>query len=372
MPGHDLIVIGASAGGVEALIQLVRGLPSDLPAAICVVLHVPAHGSSVLPTILSRAKTLPACHAEDGQELKHGHIYVAPPDHHLLVRGHRLRLSRGATENGARPAVDPLFRSAARSRGACVIGVVLSGSLDDGTAGLMVIKAHKGLAVVQDPNDALYPGMPQSAVEHVEVDCVAPVAQIAALLTEMARSTAPADECKAGRTHATEQHDDPKGWSSMDDELEQESDVAEGDMKLHPSDVRPGKPSGFTCPECHGALWEMHEGDLIRFRCQVGHAYSGTTLLAEQSEALEIAMWTAYRALRESYQLARRLEKRSAEKGHDLAAMKFGEQADNAERRANVIRDVLAKGLTIVTDDMEAVEPVAHAERRSRAQKNDK
>src|SRR5262245_27288904 len=181
MPGHDIIVVGASAGGVEALTQLVRALPADLPASVFVVLHVPAQSPSVLPTILSRVSPLPAVHPEDGEAIQPGRIYVAPPDRHLLVKRGHVRLARGPRENSNRPAVDPLFRTAGRAYGRRVVGVVLSGVLDDGTAGLAAVKMRGGVAVVQGPDEALYPGMPRNAAENVAVDYCLPVGQIAAL-----------------------------------------------------------------------------------------------------------------------------------------------------------------------------------------------
>jgi len=176
MLGHDIIVVGASAGGVDALTQLVRGLPADLPAAVFVVVHVPAHGPSVLPRILSRSGPLPATHPQDGQAIRTGRIYVAPPDYHLLVKNGYVRLTRGPRENKHRPSVDSLFRTAARTYGPRVVGVVLSGVLDDGTAGLAAIKLAGGIAAVQHPDDALYPGMPQSALNNVAVDHALPAA----------------------------------------------------------------------------------------------------------------------------------------------------------------------------------------------------
>src|SRR5690348_993054 len=167
MPGHDIVVIGASAGGGEALAQLVRDLPVDLPGALFIVLHVRTAGTRVLPAILQRAGTIPSAHAWCGEEIRHGRIYVAPPDFHMLVKPGYVRLVHGPTENSCRPAVDPLFRTAARSYGRRVIGVVLSGVLDDGTAGLISIKSRGGVAVVQDPEDALFNGMPISACENV-------------------------------------------------------------------------------------------------------------------------------------------------------------------------------------------------------------
>ncbi|HEX4590950.1 MAG TPA: chemotaxis protein CheB, partial [Gemmataceae bacterium] len=282
MSGRDIIVVGASAGGVEALGQLVRGLPADLPAAVFVVLHMPPHGTSVLPSILRRQGPLPAEHAKDGDPIRPGRVYVAPPDHHMLIRDGSIRLARGPTENSHRPAIDPLFRTAARRYGRRVIGVVLSGVLDDGTAGLLAIKNRGGLAIVQDPADALYPGMSESALANVAVDHAPPVKDIGPLLARLAAEPLPAIPEPA-----------------VPAEMEMESDMAELELGALQSLNRPGKPSGFGCPDCNGGLFEVHEGDLVRYRCRVGHAWSPESLLARQSDALEAALWSALRALEE-------------------------------------------------------------------------
>jgi two-component system chemotaxis response regulator CheB len=192
MPDHDIVVVGASAGGVEALAELAASLPAslpaNLPAAVFVVLHVPATGTSALPDILSRHGPLPASHVKDGELVERGRIYVAPPDQHVLLRGGHVHLTRGPRENGHRPAVDSLFRSAAREYATRVIGVVLSGALDDGTAGLLAIKSRGGVAVVQEAGDALYPGMPCHALEHVRVDHVVAVASMGKLLAQSPRA----------------------------------------------------------------------------------------------------------------------------------------------------------------------------------------
>jgi two-component system, chemotaxis family, protein-glutamate methylesterase/glutaminase len=193
MPGHDIIVIGASAGGVRPLRELARGLPSDLPAAVFIVLHIPSAGPSLLPSILNNSGPLLASHAISGEAIERGRIYVAPPDHHLLIERELLRVVRGPKENLARPAADPLFRSAAYSYRTRVVGVVLSGALDDGTAGLAVIKRLGGLTVAQDPEEALFPGMPRSASEKVALDHCLPVAGIARLLGRL--QTVPAKDC---------------------------------------------------------------------------------------------------------------------------------------------------------------------------------
>ncbi|HEY7062836.1 MAG TPA: chemotaxis protein CheB [Chloroflexota bacterium] len=355
MPGHDLIVVGASAGGVEALMELVSGLPSDLPAAVCVVLHVPASGTSMLPQILNRAGTLSASHARDGELLRHGRVYVAPPDSHLVTEPARLRLVAGPRENGHRPSVDVLFRTAAAAYGPRAIGVVLSGTLDDGTAGLLAIKRRGGVAVVQQPADARYPGMPQSALEHVVVDYALPVADMGPVLARLAAQPV---QQRIGRPSP---------------DLEEEIRAAELDMARLNSDDFPGEPSVYACPECHGALWEMHDGDLLRFRCRVGHAYTAESLLAGQASSVEAALWAALRALEEKASLSGRLAERAAERGYGLAAEGFEEQEQDARQRAAVIRNALlgngetlpaagtAEAAADVPDDFDGLAPESNA-----------
>jgi two-component system chemotaxis response regulator CheB len=344
MRKRDIIVIGASAGGVEALVELVRGLPADLPAAAFVVLHLPAHATSVLPSILNRAGALPAVHPRDGQAIQPGRIYVAPPDHHLLIKDRHLRVTRGPRENRHRPAADVLFRTAARSCGRRVIGVVLSGALDDGTAGLMVIKRQGGLAVVQDPAEALYPSMPSNARDHVAVDHCLPVAQIAPLLARL----------------VNEPVEEPAGGEPVSDELNQEAEMAELDAAAMQDPHRAGTPSAFGCPECGGVLWELRDGELLHFRCRVGHAWSPDSLLAEQSEALEAALWTALRALEESAALSRRLAAQAHQRGYARAAARFEDQMRSAEEHALVIRKVLLSRKS--TPEPEATEEAKKSE----------
>ena len=324
---HDIIVVGASAGGVEALSTLARGLPPDLAAAVFVVLHVPPTATSTLPRILARAGTLPAAHAVDGEAIRPGRIFVAPPGCHLLIDEEQVHLVRGPKENGHRPAADPLFRSAAAAYGARVVGVVLSGTLDDGTAGLRAVKQRGGIAIVQDPDDALFSGMPCSALEHVAVDHRVPAAQIGPLLATLAR--APAEE----------------GAPAMSQDKALRSKIDEQELRLRTSGKVPGEASGFTCPECHGALWELGDGDPSRFECRIGHRYSTEALLAGETEALEAALWTALRALKEKAALERRIALQSRLRGRRLMAERFEEQADDAERRAGLIEQALTSAL---------------------------
>src|SRR5947199_4217672 len=187
MPRRDIVVIGASAGGIEALGGLVRHLPADLGAAVLVVLHLAPEHKSVLPRILSSAGPMPAKHAHNGEALVPNCIYVARPDHHLLLHESHIRVIRGPRENGHRPAIDPLFRTAAYTYGPRVIGVVLTGRLDDGTSGLQAVKECGGLAIVQDPADAEHPSMPRSALRSVKVDRTAPLGELGKAIMELLR-----------------------------------------------------------------------------------------------------------------------------------------------------------------------------------------
>ena len=334
MPGHDIIVVGDSAGGVEALCQLVPLLPPDLPAAVFIVLHISSQGTSVLPQILNREiakrhknSTLKAVHPQDDEEIVHGQIYIAPPDRHLLVKDGYIRLARGPRENCNRPAVDPLFRTAARAYGRRVVAVILSGTLDDGTAGLMAVKQRGGVAIVQKPEEALYSGMPDNAIENVEVDHILPVAEIAAMLTLLAHQ--PVEE---------------NGEDAVSSDLEIESDMAELELGAMQNSNRPGRPSPFGCPDCGGVLWELEQEKLIHFRCRTGHAYSVHSLLAAQTHAQEVAMWNALTALEEKAALTQRMAQRANDRSQLYSAQRFEEQANVAHERAAILRELLLKG----------------------------
>jgi len=324
LPGHDIIVIGASLGGVEALSKLAGNLPPDLPASIFMVLHVPVYGTSILPDILNRSGPLRAAHAVDLEAIQHGRIYVAPPGFHLLIHHGFVRIVRGPKENGHRPAIDSLFRTAARVYGPRVVGVILTGADDDGAAGLLAIKMCNGVTVVQDPDEAISPQMPCSALEYVEVDYCLPLSGIASLLKRLVHEPLKAERSGPGS-----------------DQLEMESKIAEVSMPMVESEERPGKPSIFICPECKGTLWELEDHDLLRFRCRVGHAFTADGLLLEKSNELEVALWSALRALEEKASLARRLALRSRTQNRNLATARFEENAQEAERHAEVIRRVL-------------------------------
>jgi two-component system, chemotaxis family, protein-glutamate methylesterase/glutaminase len=314
-PPLKLAVVGASAGGVEALRALAAALPADLACAVVVVLHIASSGTSVLAQILDRAGPLPATTAAAGDALEPGHIYVAPPDCHVLVDAGALALSGGPRENGHRPAIDPAMRSAAAAYGAACCGVVLSGTRDDGSAGLAAIKRAGGAALVQDPAEALYGAMPSGAIANVAVDVVARVVDLAAWLAHAAggRPAAPGPRQAA-------------------------SEVAGGAF----SGGGP-TPAGtrFTCPECGGVLWEALENGVVQLRCSVGHVYSPESLTAEHGRELERALWVALRSLEDRSQLMQRLAERAAAARHERSAQKFARHADDAAEHAALIRRLM-------------------------------
>jgi two-component system chemotaxis response regulator CheB len=315
----DVIAIGASAGGVQALRALVGLLPANLGAAVIVVLHLPAGGHSVLGQILDRAGPLPARAAVDGDRLMSGRIYVAPPDHHTLVGDGHLHLVVGPKENGNRPSIDPLFRSAAQSFGSRLAAVVLSGMLDDGTAGLRDVKRAGGIAIVQEPAEAQHASMARSAIENVDVDHVGTVAEIARLLGDLAGT----DQC------------DPRS-----EEMNRSEDSGAA-LEIEQAIARFGPPTGFTCPECSGAIWELVDGKLVRYRCHVGHAYSAESFLAAQAEDTEAAIWSAIRALREKASVSRRMERRMVERGLGASARRLRTSAEECDRYAGVLENAL-------------------------------
>ncbi len=289
--GNRVVVIGASLSGIQALSQLVSDLPRTFPAPVLIVQHVPAHSPGLLPRILTQAGPLPAIHPEDNEELKAGVIYVAPPDRHMLVQADHIRLSHGPKENLARPAIDPLFRSAALAFGPRVIGVVLTGQLDDGTAGLLAIKDCGGTTIVQEPSEATAPSMPRSALRHVAVDHCCTLAAISQLLEELARDPQPST---------------PASISQL---LDIESRIAAGLFRV--VDWRQleqlGTPSGMNCPDCMAALYELSDHRFLRFRCRGGHAFSPESLLSGQAEAREKLLSAIFSTLLEEATLARRL-----------------------------------------------------------------
>jgi two-component system, chemotaxis family, protein-glutamate methylesterase/glutaminase len=333
MHKHDIVVIGASAGGVEALSTLVSTLPADLLAAVFIVLHIPAQSPSLLPEILGRQGPLPAIHPQNGEKIRQRQIYIASPDLHLLVEHGHIHLSRGPKENRHRPSIDTLFRSAAVAYGPRVIGVVLTGALDDGTAGMLAIKRRGGITVVQDPKEALYPSMPQSALAHVQIDYCLSVSEIGRMLPSLA--TEPAQ---------------PEEAYPIPPEMKDEVRIAEMDRSELNSSTHPGALSAFTCPECHGPLCEIHDDTLVRFRCRVGHSYSVESMLAGQSEALEQALWVALETLEETASLSYRMLKDAETRGQYWLARHCEERMQKARSNAALLRDVLLKNAPLTED----------------------
>jgi two-component system chemotaxis response regulator CheB len=317
---HDIIVIGGSTGGLEVLLNLASELPAHLPAALFVVLHRAPEASDLLPELLSQRGPLPARHPLHHERIEAGHIYVAPPDNQLLLRQGRVEVVRGARENGHRPAVDALFRSAAVAYGPRVIGVVLSGNQDCGTAGMMSIKARGGLSVVQSLESARAPEMPSSVLRSVDVDHIVQPAELAGLLTRL--SAEPAGKARP-----------PEGVV----------------QQLEGSAL--GARSEVVCPLCQGVLTEAASGAFEHFRCHVGHTFSMQSLVREQGESLERALWAAVRVLEESAALSRRLGSRETS---DLRS-RFWEKASTQTEQAELIRQILLHGGLLTPADATGV-----------------
>jgi two-component system chemotaxis response regulator CheB len=322
---RNIVVVGASAGGVQALSTLLAALPADLPAAVFVVLHIPSHTASELHLVLHRVTGLNVVSARDGQAIEAGTVYVAPTDRHLMLAGDVVRVTRGPKECRVRPAIDVLFRSAATQHGARVIGVVLTGMLDDGTAGLWAIKDHLGIALVQDPHEAAFPSMAQSAIANVEVDLIAPIEELG---REIIRRTAQIDviagqEISSGTRHVIE------------------SEIARNGNGLRSGVMDLGAVSKYTCPDCHGVLVQIEEGPIVRFRCHTGHAFSLQTLIAEVNESIDTGLWDTLRAVEERVMLLHQMADLARSAGAAQEADRLQAQARETEERLQPLRDLV-------------------------------
>ncbi|MFL5606384.1 MAG: chemotaxis protein CheB [Gemmatimonadaceae bacterium] len=322
-----IIVIGGSAGAIDALLRLAAALPV-IHARVFLAVHVPATSVSALPAILTRAGQMPARHPRDGDATEPGVIYVAPPDYHLLVKRGTVRIVRGPRENGHRPAIDPLFRSAAASYGSRVVAVVLSGNLDDGAAGARAVELAGGSVLVQHPDDAPYPSMPRNALASAPSATPVPMLDMPAQLARLLGAPLPEDTMPSG-----------------DSRQQPSPDPVELDAIASEEYTKQGRPTGLTCPECHGGIFELDAAGMPHYRCRVGHAFTGDTLYVEQRVSLETALWTALRALEESAELATRLVRRASQRGQTGMADTFRRNADVYLDRAKVIREVLRDGL---------------------------
>lgn len=304
--------------------ELVGGLPEQFPATIILALHLNPNAPSAMPQILTKAGPLPASFPADFEPLKQGHIYVAPPDRHLLLEQGHVRLTRGPKENRFRPSVDTLFRSAAYAYGPRVVGVVLTGMLDDGVAGLWALKDRGGATIVQDPKEAPAPSMPQSAMRYVEVDYSLPLSGIAPLLKELAHT--PAVE---------------EGAYPVSERMKIEVQIAKEHTAIDKGIQNLFEPSNYTCPECQGVLLQLKEGGILRFRCHTGHAYSAGTLLEEGRKGAEDSLWGAVRSLEERILLLRQLAEHLESNDHGVDAAPLLQEIEKAERKADIVRQVV-------------------------------
>ncbi|MFB0487992.1 two-component system chemotaxis response regulator CheB [Methylobacterium sp. OAE515] len=319
MTNRDIIVIGGSSGATLPLKTILGTLPKDLPAAVFVVVHIPARSLGLLATVTAAAAHMPVHPAADGMAVTPGNIYLGVPDYHLILADGRIRLGRGPRENMARPSIDPLFRSAGVSYGPRVIGVLLSGLLNDGTAGLDAIKRCGGLALVQDPADAIADEMPRSALSTLEVDLTLSATRIGDVLADLVR--------------------DPAGPPRpVPPELRLEVDIAAGARVGSDVIGRIATPAALSCPQCGGVLSTMKDGKPLRFRCQVGHAFTAELVAKEQENSVDEALRVALRIIEERAELVRRMAADGREAGRRALAEMYDERAAEYRAYAETIR----------------------------------
>lgn len=324
MADRDILAIGTSAGGIEALLYLAKQLPSDFPAAILVTIHLPSWRRSAFGEVLTRAGRLPAAFADHGDVIRKGRIFIAPPGRHLLVEGKILALGSGPRENNARPAIDPMLRSAAVCCGHRTIGVVLTGTLGDGASGLWAVNQCGGVTIVQHPQDAAFPEMPVAALTRSKPHHIAPLADMPALFERLVRQ--PAGEPVP-----------------VPPNLQYEVAVARGGESSMSKMDQIGRRSVLACPDCHGVMWEIDEADLVRYRCHVGHAYSEDTMSVALDENVRRALASALRALEEQLALADRLHRQSVQRGHRFAAEHWADRKREFEAEADVVRKAIRR-----------------------------
>lgn len=321
MPIRDLVVVGGSSGGIEALSEMLGALSRDLRASVCVVQHLPADSANQLPDLLARKTDLPVSLATDGQAMTLGHVYVAPADFHLVVESQQTFLSHGPRENRTRPAVDPLFRSAALARGSAAVGVVLSGALDDGTAGMVAIKRVGGTAMVQDPDSAVTPDMPRSAMQHVEIDhCLNPTG-LAGVLQSLAGTDAPATTADVSS-------------------LVREVSVIRRETGDIDTALEMGELAPLSCPDCGGPLWEIDD-QMSRFRCHTGHAFTARHLLAGLQDAQEQALWVALRTMQERSRMLHRIANNERHLGRSATQQAFQDRAKELDQHIETLSRLL-------------------------------
>jgi two-component system chemotaxis response regulator CheB len=326
MQRRDIIVIGSSAGGVNALKQLTSDLPAHLQASIFVVQHMAADMPSYLPQILSNAGPLRAIHPQDGQLIEQGVIYIAPPDHHMIIEDQKILIKKGPKENNFRPAIDALMRSAAYWYKNRVIGVVLTGYLSDGTSGLWSVKQFGGSTVIQDPLDALYPDMPRNVLKYVDVDYVLPLSEIAPLIVELAK---------------VQPQEAPEVQPHTQQRMQLEIEIATQHNAFEKGIAQMGKTSSLTCPECGGALTEIQEGKSKRFRCHTGHGYSSASLLSEITQSIETRLWQSQRSMEEGIMLLEQLAAQQEQAGALTEAEELFNKATLLRKNAKQLLDFI-------------------------------
>ncbi|HEY8560146.1 MAG TPA: chemotaxis protein CheB [Pyrinomonadaceae bacterium] len=324
MENQNIVVVGASAGGLEPLQDLVSQLPPNFPAAVFVAWHMPPEAPSLLPQILQRLTDLPVSHPVNHEKIESGHIYCAAPDYHLVIENNHARLSRGPRENHFRPSIDVLFRSAAWSFGARATGIILSGCLDDGVSGLFAIKRLGGKAIVQDPAEASFPDMPLNALKAVEIDYSVSVKAMGNLLIEFAAEKSPENG------HRRE----PSKY------METEIKIALEENALEIGSLNLGEKTSYTCPECHGALVQIAEGRTVRFRCHTGHAFSLNSLMIEVTKGIETSLWNSLRVIEESQILMSHVARHLSENGNEEAAELLLRKVEFARKQASGLREL--------------------------------
>ncbi len=337
MAKKNIIVIGASAGGYDALIKLVSGLDEGIDAAIFIVWHMSPEIKGFLPKSIGKATTLYTANATDRESIIMGRIYVAPTDRHLIIEHGRVRVTKGPKENRFRPAVDPLFRSAAYAYGPRVIGIVLSGALDDGTAGLWAIKQQGGTAIVQDPRDAEVKSMPENALKQVEVDYCVPVSEMPDLIYKLTQEP------------VINNHSDQMVVPNIQHEVQ----IAIEDEGTYTEPNPLGQLTNLTCPECSGVLSAIVENDRVRYRCHTGHAFSADSLLYSIGDSIEQSLWNVVRSIKESIFLLDHIGDHFAEANNPRLAALYFNKSKEAAKRIKFVHEALATHEHLTTESIE-------------------
>lgn len=323
-PPKHIIVVGASAGGLDALGEMVRHLQKGLDAAYCIVLHLSRKGiGDFVVHRLSQVCSMPCSLAKDGDPIEQDHLYVARPNQHMLVKGGKFKLGAGPEENRWRPSIDVLFRSAAVAYSSHAVGVILSGLLDDGTSGMWAIKRSGGTCIVQDPDEAEYPDMPVSVMNHMEVDHVLSLSEMGSAIAAVI-ANAPAEKTLV-----------PKDVIAESKIAEQTAVGIEDVAKLHV------EQSVFACPDCGGGLWQVKDDIICRYRCHIGHAYTEKDLVLKQSEKAGETLWVALRMMEERKHLLKKMEIDNSKKGYKAISKESVEKQDELERHITKLKEIL-------------------------------